>query len=154
MGFNSGFKGLKLHLQPLVLCTWRIVGRVVTGRCQVTWLRPVTTRPTNLHVRKTRGCKCSFKLLMMGGVSPKTRRASYKYEIKFWYTVASCWIFLNVNYTMMHGSTYITFTEIYFQPSHKHLLHPPIAQLTHCIGDKKPLLHEGIFNEKGNAHKT
>jgi len=30
---------------------------------------------------------------MMGGVSPETCRASYKYEIKFWYTVASCWIF-------------------------------------------------------------
>jgi len=40
----------------------------------------------------------------MGGVSPKTCRASYKYEIKFWYTVASCWIFY-VNYTMKHGST-------------------------------------------------
>jgi hypothetical protein len=31
--------------------------------------------------------------LMMGGVSPETCWASYKYEIKFWYTVASCWIF-------------------------------------------------------------
>ena len=30
---------------------------------------------------------------MMGGVSPETCWASYKYEIKFWYTVASCWIF-------------------------------------------------------------
>jgi hypothetical protein len=36
--------------------------------------------------------------------SPETCWASYKYEIKFWYTVASCWIFF-VNYTMMHGST-------------------------------------------------
>jgi hypothetical protein len=32
---------------------------------------------------------------MMGGVSPKTCWASYKYGIiKFWYTVASCWLFL------------------------------------------------------------
>jgi len=31
----------------------------------------------------------------MGGVSPETRWASYKYGIiKFWYIVASCWIFL------------------------------------------------------------
>jgi len=30
----------------------------------------------------------------MGGVSPETCWASYKYEIKFRYTVASCWIFL------------------------------------------------------------
>jgi len=29
---------------------------------------------------------------MMGGVSPETSWASYKYEIKFWYTVTSCWI--------------------------------------------------------------
>jgi hypothetical protein len=28
----------------------------------------------------------------MGGVSPETCWASYKYEIKFWYTVACCWI--------------------------------------------------------------
>jgi hypothetical protein len=29
----------------------------------------------------------------MGGMSPETHWASHKYEIKFWYTVASCWIF-------------------------------------------------------------
>jgi len=33
----------------------------------------------------------------MGGMSPKTCWASYKYEIKFRHTVASCWIFY-VNY--------------------------------------------------------
>jgi hypothetical protein len=43
---------------------------------------------------------------MMGGVSPETCWASCKYEIKFWYNVASCWIFY-VNYTMMNGSTNI-----------------------------------------------
>jgi len=63
-------------------------------------------RPTTLHVCKTRGCYCSFRLLMMGGVSPKTCWASHKYEIKFWYTLASCWIFF-MNYTMIHGSTNI-----------------------------------------------
>ena len=41
---------LKLHEQPLVFHTWRVVGRVVAGRC------PATTRPTTLHVCKTRGC--------------------------------------------------------------------------------------------------
>jgi hypothetical protein len=57
--------------------------------------RPPTTRPTTLHVCKTTGCQCSFKLLMMGGVSPESCWASYKYGIiKFWYIVASCWIFL------------------------------------------------------------
>jgi hypothetical protein len=43
---------------------------------------------------------------MTGCVSPETCWASYKYEIKFWYTIVSCWIFY-VNYTMMHGSTNI-----------------------------------------------
>jgi hypothetical protein len=48
-----------------------------------------------------------FRLLMMGGVSPETCSASYKYEIKFLYTVASCWISY-MNYIMMHGATNIT----------------------------------------------
>jgi hypothetical protein len=60
----------------------------------------------------------SFRLLMMGGVLPKTCWASYKYEIKFWYTVASCWIFC-VNYTMMHGSMNIKWSgshkDCYYQ---------------------------------------
>ena len=43
---------------------------------------------------------------MMGSVSAETCWASHKYDIKFWYNVASCWIFF-VNYTMMHGSTNI-----------------------------------------------
>jgi len=42
----------------------------------------------------------------MGGVSLETCWASYKYEIKLWYTVALCCIFF-VDYTMMHGSTNI-----------------------------------------------
>ena len=36
---------------------------------------------TTIHVWKTRGCQCSFRLLMMDGVSPETCRASYKYGI-------------------------------------------------------------------------
>jgi hypothetical protein len=70
------------------------------------WQHPPTTRPTTFHACKTRGCQCSFRLLMMGGVSPETCWASYKYQIKFWYTVASCWIFC-VKYTMMRRSTNI-----------------------------------------------
>jgi hypothetical protein len=42
------------------------------------WQRPPTTRPTTFHVWKTRGRQCSFRLLMMGDVSPKTCWASYK----------------------------------------------------------------------------
>jgi len=48
---------------------------------------------TTFHVWKTRACQCSFRLLMMGGVSTETCRASYKYGItKFWCIVAACWI--------------------------------------------------------------
>ena len=58
---------------------------------------------------KIRGCQCSFMLLMMGGASPETCWASYKYGIiTFWYIVASCWIFFT-NCTMMHGSMNIKF---------------------------------------------
>jgi hypothetical protein len=63
-------RSLKLHWQPLDFHTWKVVGRVVAGRCQAH--RPPTTRPTTFHVLKTRGCKCSFRLLIMGGVSPET----------------------------------------------------------------------------------
>jgi len=57
--------------------------RVVGGRCQAhcAWQRPPTARPTTFHVWKTRGCQCSFRLLMMGGVSSETCCASYKYGI-------------------------------------------------------------------------
>jgi hypothetical protein len=74
------------------------------------WQCPATTHPAAFHICKTRGYQCSFRLLMMGGVSPETCWASCKYEIKFWYTVASCWIFYT-NYTMMHGFTNIKFME-------------------------------------------
>jgi hypothetical protein len=55
---------------------WKCGCWTLSGRA---WQRPATTRPTTLHVCKTRGFQCSFWLLMMGGVSPD--RASYKYEI-------------------------------------------------------------------------
>jgi hypothetical protein len=41
---------------------------------------------------------------MIGGVSPETRWASYKYEIKFWCPVASCWIFC-MNYVIATSLT-------------------------------------------------
>jgi len=68
----------------LVLHTWKFVGRTVVGRCQIayaTWQRPTTVRPTVFHVCKTRGCLCSFKLLMMSGVSPEICWASFKIRI-------------------------------------------------------------------------
>ena len=72
-------RSLKLHWHPLVFHTWKVVGRVAGGRCQAQYVV--------MHI-----------LLMMGGVSPETCWASYKYGIiKFWYSVASCWIFLYKN---------------------------------------------------------
>ena len=75
-------RSLKIHWQPLVFHTWKVVGRMVGGRCQA------HTVPDNVHqphvqqpstvLRKTRGCQCSFRLLMMGGVLPETCWASYK----------------------------------------------------------------------------
>ena len=76
-------RSLKLHWQPLVLHKWKVVVRVAGGRCQAhcAWQRPQATRPTTFHLCKTRGCQCSFRLLMLGGVSPETCWASYKYGI-------------------------------------------------------------------------
>jgi hypothetical protein len=89
-------KSLKLHWQPMVCHTWKVVVRWWTLSGTVcAWQHPPTTRPTTSHVWKTRGYQCSFRLLMIGGVSPETCWASYKYgTIKFWYIVPSCWIFL------------------------------------------------------------
>ena len=74
-------RSLKLHWKPLVFHTWKVIERVVGGRAHCAWQRLPTTRPTTFHVWKTRGCRCSFSLLMMGGVSPETCWASYKYRI-------------------------------------------------------------------------
>jgi len=90
-------RSLKVHWKPLVFRMWKVVGRVIGGRCQVhcTWKCPPTTRPTTFHVWKTRGFQCTFRFLMVGGVSPETYWALYKYGIiKLWYIVAFCWIFL------------------------------------------------------------
>jgi len=55
-------RSLILHWQPLVFHTWKVVRRVVVGRCQA-WQSPPTTRPTTFHVCKTRGCQCCIRLL-------------------------------------------------------------------------------------------
>jgi len=82
-------RSLKLHWQPLVFHTWKICA----------WQCPPTTRPTTFHLWKTRCYQYSFRLLMMGDVLPETCWSSYKYGIiKFWYIVASCWIFLYESY--------------------------------------------------------
>jgi hypothetical protein len=92
---------------------WKVVGLAGVGRCQVgyaTWQRPTAARPTTFHVCRTRDCLCSFRLLMMGGVSPETCWASLK--IKNNKILIQCCIllvFLCKNCTMMHESTNINF---------------------------------------------
>ena len=77
---------------------------------------------TTFHIWKTRGCQCSFRLLMMGGVSSETCWASYKYGIiTFWYIVASWWIFLY---------------EFYYDARiHERHVKPHFNQYGHIIGD-------------------
>jgi hypothetical protein len=92
-------RSLKLHWQPRVFYMWKVVGRVASwwtlSGTYCAWQGPPTKRLTTFHVWKTRGCQCSFRLLIKGGVSSETCWASYKYGIiTFWYIVASCWIFL------------------------------------------------------------
>jgi len=115
-------RSLKLHWQPPVLHTWKVVGR---SQARCAWLCPPTTHPTTFHILhgrlldvvrhvvpdyvhqlhiqqpstwRTGGCQCSFRLLMMGGVSPETCCTSYKHGIiKCWYIVASIGFFF-MNY--------------------------------------------------------
>jgi hypothetical protein len=72
---------LKLHWQPLIFHMWKVVGCLVGGCCQAhcAWQCPPTRRPTFFHIWKIRDYQCSFRLLMMGSVSPETCWASYKY---------------------------------------------------------------------------
>jgi len=128
-------RSLKLHLQPLVFHTWKVVGRVVGGLCQApcAWQIPPTTRPTTFHIWNTRGCQCSFRLVIMGGVSPETCWASYKYgKIKFWYIVASCWIFL---YELYYDAR-IHEHQIYYEiVSNKNVTKKPLFR----VWKKRPL---------------
>jgi len=108
------------------------------------WQRPPTTRPTTFHVCKTRGCQCSFGLLMMGCVSPETCWASYKYGIiKFWYIVASCWIFIYESYNWWSNSLFLQNTQYSrhcsFTPKINQINQLPTAQVlfqshqSHCL---------------------
>jgi len=83
---------LNLQWQPLVFHSGRLMDVEL-----VDVVRHRHTVPDN--VWKTRGCQCSFRLLMMGGVSSETCWVSYKYGIiKFWYIAASCcFFFMNHN---------------------------------------------------------
>jgi len=69
---------------------------------------------TTFHVCKTRGCQCSFELLMMGGVSPETCWASYKHGIMNYDKLLRLVGYFCMSYAMMHASTNIKFGKYYF----------------------------------------
>jgi len=114
-------RSLKLHWQPLGL------HNTVEGCWTCSWwtlsdIRQLHIQQPSTVLCKTRGCQCSFRLLMMGGVSPETCWALCKYGIiKFWYIVASCWIFF-MNCTMMHRPTSIKFNCYVFRCRRKFLV--------------------------------
>jgi hypothetical protein len=67
-------------------------------------------------VWKTRGCQCSFRLLIMGGVSPETCWALYKYGIiKLSYTIPSGFIFFNeVNTNVLKIASLLGWNSLFF----------------------------------------
>ena len=86
---------------------------VVTGRSQVwvgiptqTWLQPVTTCVLKPEAANT------VRGPMMSGMPLETRWAfNERWNNKFYYKVASCWLFL-LMHTTMHRSMNIKFTQV------------------------------------------
>jgi hypothetical protein len=74
---------------------------VVTGRSQV-WV--VTNYSRSPHAYVNQRLQIQLELLMMSGVSLKTCWAfNERWNNKFYYKVASCWLFF-LSHTTMHGS--------------------------------------------------
>jgi hypothetical protein len=70
--------------------------------------------PATINVCKTRGCNYSFELLMMIGVSLETCWAIKKHwNNKFYYTVASCWLFLYGLPTTHFRNTDVLYQYVY-----------------------------------------
>jgi hypothetical protein len=49
-------RSLKLHKQPLVLLTWKVVGRAVVGRCQVVYMLPDNIRQPSTYAKPEAAC--------------------------------------------------------------------------------------------------
>jgi len=102
-------------MQPIVLHMFVVAG---------SWHGWVGTQPWQLlattNICKTRGCNYSYELLMMRGVSHETCWAIKKHwNNKFYYTVASCWLFLY---------------DLYYDAGiHEHQI-PWSCQLTYRVG--------------------
>jgi len=92
-------RSLKLHWQPLVFHTWKVVGRVVVERCQAQYTVPDNVH--QLHVQqpftyeKPEAVSAVLGSWWWAVCRPKHCSVSYKYGIiKSWYIVTSCWTFL------------------------------------------------------------
>jgi len=99
----------------------RLFVHVVGGCCQALPDVHQLHVQTTFHVWETRGCQCSFGLLMMGSVSPETCWALCNYGIIKFDTLLHLVGFFFMNFTMMHGSTNIKFILL---PLGNSLLHP------------------------------
>jgi len=102
-------RSLKLHKQPLVLHTWKVVGRAVVGRCQVVYVQQLHVRQPSTYAKPEAVCAV-LGSWWWGGVSPETCWASFK--IRNNKILIHCCILLVChcrNCTMMHGSTNIRF---------------------------------------------
>jgi hypothetical protein len=85
---------------------------VVTGCSQV---RLDYSR--SLHAYANQRLQIQLELLMMSGMPLETCWAfNERWNNKFYYNVASCWLFLLIH-TTMHGSMNIKFTGTIYQPT-------------------------------------
>jgi hypothetical protein len=87
---------------------------VVTGRSQV-WVGTLRLDyGRSPHVYVNQRLQIQLELLMMSGMQLETCWAfNERWNNKFCYKVASCWLFL-LNHTTMHGSINIKFYSLFF----------------------------------------
>jgi len=129
---------LKLYWQPMFFYMWQVVWTCSWWTCQAqcAWHDHQLYVQTTYHVWKTRGYQCSLRLLMMGGVSPETCWASYKYgKTKFWYIVSSCILFMNLWRLHVPDAVYFACSDVtetsehdigeVMCPPHQWPRHPP-----------------------------
>ena len=102
------------------------VHRETMGPCIVNqWVRASWTnrfsvqqpqRPTTFHVCKTRGCYCSFELLMRGSVSPETCWVSYKHGIINFDTLLHLVGYFCMNHLLLFGQLLHSVSILVKQP--------------------------------------
>jgi len=94
------------------IISWKVVGHAVLGCCRVaTWQHPRTAYPTTFHdIMQKQRLLVQLSSWRWAVCRPKHVEPHLKKGIiKFWYTVASCWVFPCKNCIMMHRSTNIKF---------------------------------------------